>query len=256
MKSHYENLTFISTAIGCGYEPSIDAKADMALQTMRPTCSEQARSKTYHRTSFAGTHAAASVCEHASAARYLPMRPVVKSDSSNASAFDRYHYMNEVDEALRKLISNLALNYTSSDTTPVDDIINTTAIPSSNRNFSIPTDATATLSDGTPEPNIVGFDLIFLNTTSPSYVLLGHTNITNKKYYNSIAIWQAPTNDSSTSTTSELLRMSKNFESWAKISYYWAKVVFFVVGGLYALYQAVTMGKTMWSKFREWQDRR
>jgi hypothetical protein len=170
--------------------------------------------------------------------------PTPRSSESKLAhaAIDSAYYMQQVDNAIYNLVAVIKPNDTSSTMACHDSVekIPTAPLPI---NSSTPTMSPSSNPD---HPNLdnAHFDLIFLNATSPSYILLDHSN-------NFVMIWQAPKDESSTSQITEFLAITKDFQIWAKVYYYWARIIFFVASGTYALYRAIMFVKKIRDSRRE-----
>jgi hypothetical protein len=180
-------------------------------------------------------------------ARETPAPQANGQDQINNIDDNTDNSLKQVDNAVSNLVAIYMSNYTSSTSTYHGPAIrSTTAVPSDDNttmhDLRVPaaeSSANHSLQPDTSGPNKGSFDLIFLNATSPSYILLDRTEI-GRTGENLIMIWQAPTNESTTPALKEFLTTSEDFYAWVKIWYYWAKIAFFVAGGVYALYRAFT----------------
>lgn len=100
-------------------------------------------------------------------------------------------------------------------------------------------------------------DLIIPNVTSPSHLQHNRTNVghTSNSSNTFTLIWQAPNNDSLTSIDANFLAATKDFHAWAKVAYYWAKIVLAVVGSVYSLCRVVALMGRIRRMYHERQGR-
>jgi hypothetical protein len=247
--SHPERAQFINRMDPSSSYDAVPRKTP-SVRSTQSHCEQSAGTPT--RTIRLGkwSNAAASTC--------ITSTPSAAKEEVPYANVDNAYYMEQIDSAVHKLVAM----YTSNNTTPksiYDNLpMRATAVtlPSNNlttqnpRASSTKSSAIPSLRADLPDLDEAHFDLFFLNATSPSYLLIDRTN-TGRGNNNLVMMWQAPTNDSSTSTIAEFLAITKNFYAWAEFSYYWAKIVFFATGSVYALYRAITLIKAIRSLHRE-----